>query len=188
MDTIIASLTAQSSFISASNRLIVIQNNNWGKQEYSRLVSAMAIHGPAMVLAGSDWVPGYTMVREIRRQTKNVKQVLERLDLARAFTCYQLLDLLTNQSENAKPLLVMDFLHNFYDSDIPMDVRMRTYKKCVEKLQASAKTRPVAVIVRFSPALVYRQFMAVLSIAADVVYDAISTEKPGIQPFLMLGG
>ncbi len=139
MDTIIATLASQTNLISSSNRLIVILNNTWGKQEYSRLVSILAIRGPAMIISGSDWVPGYNMVREIRRQTKNVKQVLEKLELTRAFTCYQLLDLLVNLPEDDTPLLILDFLNTFYGSDIPIDVRMRTLKKCVGKLQNTAK-------------------------------------------------
>jgi len=184
MNTLVDTLVTQSSFISNSKRLLIILNENWSRQDFVRLIAALALRGPAAVLAGSDWVPGYGLAYEIRRQTVKVKRVLDRLQLARGFTCYQMLDLLVNMGDEPSPLLVLDLLQTFYDPDIPLTVRLRMLRQSASHLQRLSLSRPVAVIIRLISGSDFDRFLPILNAAADGMLKAIPAPDSGSQPVL----
>ena len=72
------------------------------------------------ILAGSEGPGGipfedYRLARAIRRQTHAVGAALERLQVARAFTCYQMAALLAHAPAGTNPTLVFDLTATFYD-------------------------------------------------------------------------
>ena len=167
-----------------SKRLILIVSDGWRRDDYIRLLAAVALRGPASIIAGSDWVPGYGLAHEIRRHSVNVKRTLEGLQLSRAFTCYQLLDLLATFIPNKNPLLILDCLHTFYDPDIPLDIRVRTLKQSADQLQRLARSVPIAVIVQPSLEPDYERFYSMITAISDEVLQAISVPQETLQPNL----
>ncbi len=153
-------------------------------RKVTELIASLALSGPLQLVAGSEWVPGYDLARRLRRSVTHVEAVLAEVQLRRAFTCYQLLDLLAAIRPAPEPVLVLDILHNFYTDDIPLQVRSRVLEKCGRRLQQLSLSRPVAVLAQQEPAQDYPRFYAMLAQLADEVYE-VQTEEPAVsQPRL----
>ena len=105
------------------------------------------MRGSFYAIAGGEWIPTYALVQSVRRKTTDVQQVLGRVRLARPFTCYQVLDLLEDIRPEHDPILILDFLHHFYNPDIQPPVRRRVLEQCCKHLQRLALLRPLIVFV-----------------------------------------
>ena len=133
------------------------------------MFAAMALRGSFYAIAGGEWIPTYALVQTIRRKTTDVQQVLGRVRLARPFTCYQVLDLLEDIRPERDPILILDFLHHFYNPDIQPPVRRRVLEQCCKHLQRLALMRPLIVFVERLPSEEYRQFFPLVEAAVDEV-------------------
>jgi len=89
--------------------------------------------------------------------------------MARAFTCYQLLDLIANIRPDEEPLLILDFLNTFQDDDIPPPVRFRVLRQCCGHLQRLAFRKPVIVFVQGLKTKNDEAFFSILAGSADEV-------------------
>jgi hypothetical protein len=145
----------------------------------TRLISSLALRGPLQIVAGSEWIPSYDVARLLRHSLAQIEPVLERIQLRRAFTCYQLLDLLANIRPEPSPVLVLDMLHTFLNNDIRLNVRRRVLERCGQHLQRLALHRPVAVLTPQVCAEDYPRFFTMLAALADDVYQA-EPERPAI--------
>jgi hypothetical protein len=162
--------------------LAVMLNRETGK--VTRLIAGLALRGPLHVVAGSEWVPSYQLARLLRHRLTQIEPVLGRIQLARAFTCYQLLDLLATIRPEPVPVLVLDMLHTFLNTDIHLDVRKRVLEKCGRHLQQLALSRPVAVLTPQVSAEDYPHFYTMLASMADQVYQAEPGQPAASQPVL----
>jgi hypothetical protein len=184
MNAALEPFAAGSVLASRSPRLLLVVTAGREREGLAGLIAALALRGPACVLAGSDWVPGYGLAHALRRRTVEVAGALERVRLARAFTCYQLLDLLAGTAPDSCPLLVLDFLHTFYSPDIPLPVRWRVLNGCGRHLQRLAVERPVAVIVQHTAEADSPRFFSFLAAIADEVLQALTAPAESLQPSL----
>jgi hypothetical protein len=121
MDTLPHSLILKS----RAPHLLLIETGERPSEGITELFAALALRGPFYAIAGGEWLPTYALARALRRRTAAIQQVLGRVRLARPFTCYQLLDLLTDIRPERDPVLVLDFLHHFHNPDIARHVRQR---------------------------------------------------------------
>jgi hypothetical protein len=128
--------------------LNLILTKNRARKNKTDLMAAIISQGPLFVVAGSGWLPSYELTHIIRKKTHEVKQCLNRLYTIRTPTCYRLLDSLANIPLKGEPLLVMDLLHTFYDSDIPLDIRFHKLRECCRHLESLAFYRPVLVLTQ----------------------------------------
>ena len=104
--------------VSQPSRLRLIETAGRQSEGITELFAALAMRGSFYAIAGGEWIPTYALVQSIRRRTPEVQQVLGRVRLARPFTCYQVLDLLEEIRPERDPILILDFLHHFYNPDI----------------------------------------------------------------------
>jgi len=148
------------------------------------LIAAAALRGPLHIIAGSAWVPSYAVAHAVRRATVDVEQTLGRVRLARAFSCYQLLDLLESTRGDGTPILVLDFLQTFFDSDLPLPVRLRTLRSSCRQLRRLIHGQPLTVFARQVAAPDYQAFCEVLSAAADEILQPPVQERTVWQPEL----
>ena len=145
-----------------SRRLTLVVAERYEHENITELIAALCLRGPLYVLAGSDWLPGYGLTRLIRHRTHEVRQTLKHVRMARAFTCYQLLDLIANIRPDDEPLLILDFLNTFLNDDIPLPVRFRVLRQCCGHLQRLAFRKPVAVFVQERMLKTMRRYTAFL--------------------------
>lgn len=148
------------------------------------LMAAQILNDRLFVISGNEWLPAYELARTLRRHTLKVSEALNRLTTARASTCYRLLDSLANIPSKGEPLLVLDLLHNFYDPDIPLRVRMHTLRECTRELERLAFQRPVVVMTQELAAPEYEQLMQILLPIADKIFRLEAQAEASQQPAL----
>ena len=79
------------------------------------------------------------------RETRAYRPPLDRVYVARAFTCYQMAALLDNTIPDTTPKLVMDLLGTFYDENIALVERQRLLHQILLQLARLARLAPVFV-------------------------------------------
>lgn len=158
--------------------LLLVVTAGKEKEKITELITALTLRGSLYTIAAGEWLPGYGLARAIRRRTVMLAETLERGRLARPFTCYQLVDLLADAALDGDPILILDFLHTFYDSDISLAVRFRVLRECCQHLQRLSRTQPVAVIVRQEPVTDFQYFYPFLAqIADEILQPALEAQE-----------
>ena len=72
-------------------------------------------------------------------------QALERVQISRGETCYQLLHALQKSPRKKTPLIVMDMLNSFYDEDLTEGEVSRVLEKCLLQLQRLSEEAPLLI-------------------------------------------
>jgi hypothetical protein len=171
--------------ISLSRQVTVVITADRETGKVTELIEALVLRGSLYLMAGSDWIPAYALARSIRRKTLRVKEILDGLRLARAFTCYQMRALLESAPPDRDPLLVLDIMNTFFDQDIPVETRLRVFGQCCQYLQRLAVYRPVAVLAQPKlPASDYEQFYALLAAITSQVVHVGAASGQVMQPAL----
>jgi hypothetical protein len=148
--------------------LTLILTRDSARRSKTELIARLILRGPLFVVSGDEWLPAFALPRILREYTTDLKEILRRLYTVRASTCYRLLDSLAGISPKGEPVLVMDFLHTFYDSDIPLRTRLLKLRECCRELKRLAFYRPVIVLTQEMEAEDYEKFIPALSSIADM--------------------
>jgi hypothetical protein len=85
------------------------------------------------------------LAQQARQQTQEVEAALERIRVARAFTCYQMVTLLDETPTTPIATLVLDLLATFRDETVPLAERQRLLEYCLERLKCLAPAAPLIV-------------------------------------------
>ena len=85
------------------------------------------------------------MARAARRYTADLTGALARIRLSRAFTCYQMVELLADTPADGLPTLVIDLLATFYDDNVQLTESQRLLSDCIPHLQRLSQFAPVVV-------------------------------------------
>ena len=119
------------------------------------LIAHLACRGPLRILDGGNRFDAYgcnlAVARALNSRTADLPAVLERIILARAFTCYQMETLLKETLEQPTPTIVLDLLATFYDESVPAAESQRLLEICIAHLHRLNHIAPVAVSVRPGP-------------------------------------
>jgi hypothetical protein len=102
----------------------------------------------------------------------------------RASTCYRLFDSLAGIPLKGEPILLMDFLHTFYDSDIPLRVRLFKLRECCRELKRLSVYRPVIVLTQERQDEDYEKFIPALWSITDRTITLDLELEPAQQPAL----
>ena len=111
----------------------------------NELAARLALVGPVQVLDGANLFDAYAIARQVRGHTHHLEAVLERLGIARAFTCYQMAALLAAQETRPLPLLAFGLLATFRDENVALAERRLMLGRCLENLQRLSRHAPVIV-------------------------------------------
>lgn len=139
-------------------KLIVISSHNAAREEIAAFSAELALRGSVTVLDGGNCFPFYRFARLIRAKSLEGALAVKRLYLRRAFTCYQMLELLESTPALDQPYLVLDPLATFYDEQIPEREVRRILAACLVQLNRLSLTAPV-VISLSPPHLPERAFL-----------------------------
>lgn len=164
--------------------LVLILTQDRARRSKTDLIAHLILKGPLFVLSGDEWLPAFELPRMIRRHTLAVKEVMNRLYTARASSCYRLFDSLAGIPSKGEPVLVMDFLHQFYDADIPLRTRLFRLRECCRELTRLAIHRPVVVMTRAGEGEDYDKFLPALCAVADRILTLAPEFEPLQQPAL----
>jgi hypothetical protein len=180
----------------------------WGAETPTRALLAaltlMAAGGRRVrVFDGGNRFDGYFIARLARRLSSNPHATLERVRLSRAFTCFQLAQLIENapaaggvpdDSGPASPqapdvLFVLDLLSTFYDESVPLRDSERLLAKTITHLKRLAAGGAVIVGAREPRVLVKERWSLLdqLQIAADAAWLLRSPEATSQEQLRLFG-
>jgi hypothetical protein len=147
------------------------------------LITQWTLRGAFYLIAAGEWFPDHDDVRySVFRYTNAVNETLDNLILARARTCMQLLDLLMGADKQSHPVLILDFLHLFYDPDVELSLRERILEQCCQYTKQLSLSNPVAVLVpNLASKEDYQQFFPVLASVADEIIPLEENSKTRVS-------
>jgi hypothetical protein len=134
------------------------------------LVARLACIGPLLVLDGGNCFQAHRIVRQVRRQTPQLKSALERIHIARAFTCYQVVALLADTPAASVPTLVLELLSTFQDENVPLHERRRLLQASLGELRRLSQQAPTLVSAALESVHQSGELLALLEESADQVY------------------
>ena len=164
--------------------LVLILPRDRARKPKLDLIASLILNGPLFVLSGDEWLPAFALPRVLRGQTTAVRDIMNRLYTVRASTCYRLFDSLANIPSKGETILVTDFLHTFYDTDIPLRTRLFQLRECCRELTRLAFYRPVIVMIQEMEAEDYEKFIPALWSIADKILILTLETEPVEQPAL----
>jgi hypothetical protein len=112
------------------------------------LAARLAALGSLRVLDGGNQFNPLPVARTLRSLTLQLEPALAGIRISRAFTCYQALALLEQESLPNRPVLVLDLLSTFYDESVPLPEARRLLGFCLKHLRRLAVAAPVVVSAR----------------------------------------
>lgn len=115
------------------------------------LAASTALRGDVHVLDAGNSFSAYGAARYVRRRTPRSRDVLRRILVARAFTCYQVVTLLRQTPESEDPKLVMDLLSTFSDESVSPEESRRLLGVAIGELYRLRRTAAVAVSISRPP-------------------------------------
>jgi hypothetical protein len=124
---------------------LLISSRRDGRRLMNALAARLALEGPLQVLDGGNSLDVYTIARIARQQAARPEAVLQRVHIARAFTCYQMSSLLAEHCDRPIPTLVLDVLATFYDENVRLEERRRLLELGLAALRRLSRQVPVAV-------------------------------------------
>jgi hypothetical protein len=135
-----------------------------------RVVSILALRGPVSVLDGGNCFNAFRVARYVRSQTPHLDVALDRISVARAFTCYQVVSLFEQTPATEAPKLVLDLLSTFCDESVTVPESERLLRIVIDHLLRFKRLGPVMVSIRPPPQPERIGLVDIVSSAADQVY------------------
>lgn len=145
-------------------------------------IAELAQTNPVRVLDGGNRFDVLSLNRELRRKDLPFYTALERVQVARAFTCYQMTTMLEQPAPGGIPTLVLNLLTTFQDENASLSERLRLLETCLYCLQKTASHSPVLLILHPQPT--EEPFLARIRETADRVW-VFEPHHPAVQPSLL---
>jgi len=120
------------------------------RQQMLLLAARLAVLTPLVVLDAGNSFNALQIARLLRRwkSSAEVHIILNQILISRAFTCYQVVQLLAQKHAAETPILLLDMLSTFHDENISLAERQLLLKKCLAKLGELRITNPLIVSIR----------------------------------------
>ncbi|MFQ5419700.1 MAG: hypothetical protein ACE5FD_08915 [Anaerolineae bacterium] len=112
------------------------------------LTAVLAVRGPVQVVDGGNRFDAFRVARLIRRRSHRLDDALNQIQVARAFTCYQVVTLLAETAVSPAPHLIFDLLATFDDDSVSVAECYRLLRIVVTHLQRLRRQAPVIVSIR----------------------------------------
>ena len=167
-------------------QLLLVKTVNKDREAILELITQWILRGSFYLIAAGEWLPSHDDLRyAVYRYTAAMDEVLDKLILARPFTCLQLLDLLMEADKQNKPVLILDYLHLFYNPDVDLSLRYSTLEKCCQTIRRLSFSNPVAVLVPDLGIEDHRRFFPfVASIADEIIETGKHAAPEAVQGLL----
>ncbi len=161
-------------------RLLLVKTIDRDSEAIIELITQWVLRGPFYLIAAGEWLPHHDDLRySVYKHTVAVDKTLDNLTLARPFTCLQLLDLLMEAEAQNKPVLILDFLHLFYNSDVDLSLRYSTLEQCCQYTKRLSFSKPVVLLVQSLAMEDYRRFFPFAASIADEIIESV--ERPSAE-------
>jgi len=170
-------------FTKGASYFLLVAARSTLKSSMPPWIAHLAAAGWLRVLDGGNCFNVYGVARALRCYTPQVTEALERIAVARAFTCYQMATLLAETPTSVTPTLVLDLLVTFGDENVKRGERTRLLDECISHLRRLSQAAPVAVSVSLRPDL-DNAMLQRLEEAAGQSWRLEAEAAPVVQPRL----
>lgn len=109
------------------------------------LINRFALQEPVQVIAGGNRISFDRLPHLLGEQAGNVYEILDRISVSRAETCYQMFDALAALPPSPLPLVITDMLEPFYEEDLSMAEVSLLLKKCLDCIKELSRSAPVLI-------------------------------------------
>lgn len=172
-----------------SNQLYAVIGGRAAVARLLDLAARLALRGPLLLLDCGNRANPLPLARELRRLTLDPLRAMGNIQVARAFTCFQVKALLEQVAffPARQPLLILELLATFYDESVSYEEGRRLLEQslyCVSHVRRSA---PVLISARQPPAEFPERaaFVTMLCNAADQYWlEETPAPQPSAQPSL----
>ena len=155
-------------------------------------IARLGEHLPVRILDGGNRFNAYTVARLAGGRSEvpapvPLAEVLERITVSRAFTCYQVLSLLESTPATSSPFVVLDLLNTFYDESVQAGERKRLLRGCLDHLHRLERAAGGAVSVH-PPAVPSQAALDLLGMLQAATPDTyfIQPAAPPPEPLRLL--
>jgi hypothetical protein len=122
-----------------------------GYKALLKLTAVLSLQSSVVVLDCGNRFNVYQVARLVRRQTPQVMETLDRIHVARAFTCYQVVTLLSETAVTRQPKIIIDLLATFYDENVSINEAHRLLKIVLGRIQEMHRLAPILVSLHQPP-------------------------------------
>jgi len=136
------------------------------------VTARLAVTGPLRLIDAGNCFNLYQFARSIRLLTPDVEQCLQQIKISRAFTCYQVLTLLSEAISTEAPLVVLEPLTTFYDENLAHSERERLLLQSITELKRLSQSAPLAVSISHPRLVRYVRWRSLFEAAASQVWRA----------------
>jgi hypothetical protein len=152
--------------------LLVVQTAGKEREAIIELITQWVLRTSFFLIAAGDWLPDHDDLRySVFRYTNEVNETLDNMSLVRARTCFQLLALLRDADQQNRPVLILDFLHHFYNADVDISTRDHILEQCCQYTKRLSLSNSVVVLVPKLATEDYRRFFPVLAVVANEISE-----------------
>ncbi len=124
---------------------LVIAPHRAQRQMMTLLTARLALTGRVRLVDAGNCFDGYGLARQLRQHTPLWQPALERVSVARAFTCYQVETLLSETVADPAPVLVLNLLDTFFDENVKLPERLRLLEVSLSEIRRLCRAASVAV-------------------------------------------
>jgi hypothetical protein len=134
-------------------------------QATQELIDRCALRGPLRVVVGGNRISFDHLPLILGDQAADFYEIVDRILVSRAETCFQMFDVLRALEPDSRPLVITDMLNSFYEEDIPMSEVSPLLKDCIARIKEISQYGPV--LISASGDTQRAQLMQMLEGAAD---------------------
>lgn len=109
------------------------------------LINRFALQEQVQVIAGGNRVSFEQLPHLLGEQAGNVYEIVDRISVSRAETCYQMFDVLSALAPSTMPLVITDMLEPFYEEDLSIAEVNLLLKKCLECIKELSLAAPILI-------------------------------------------
>jgi len=165
-----------------SNKLYFVIGGQAATERLLDLAARLAIQGRLLILDCGNRANPLPLVRELRRLTHDPVRALGNIQMARAFTCYQVTALLEGQANQPiqQPVLIFDLLATFYDESVPYREGCRLLEQSLGYMTHIRQSAPLLASSRPPPAEYPERisFLEMVCNQSDVLWAEEAPELP----------
>jgi hypothetical protein len=112
------------------------------------LVIRMALSGPLLVFDAANQFDAFKAARLIRQQTAQPDSVLSQVQVARAFTCHQVVTLFKGLPATPMPHVIFDLPATFCDESVTLPESRRLFQIVLRHVERLRRAAPLLISVR----------------------------------------
>ena len=151
-------------------QLIIVETDGRERANVIELITQWVLRGSFFVIVAGDWFVDHDDVRySVFRYANAFDEILDRLRLVRARTCFQLLDLLMEADRENRSVLILDPLRHFYNEDVEVSIRDRILEQCCHFIKRLSLSNPVVLLVPKLDTEDHKRFLPILAAVADEI-------------------